>query len=480
METPLRRSSDIISNLPDQVVETIFAHLSIRDVVRTSLLSNKWRYKWTIIPNLVFHEDIICSSTNDKNLRIYKLVNFVDRVLLHHKGSIHKFELSTSLQQGYVIDSWILFLSRNGVKEIVLRFSTGKSYEVHSSFYSCEAICCLNMCRCILKPPPMFKGFSDLRSLNLERVTLADDILESMLSICTVLEILRLIQLNGCSCIKICCQNLQHFYFDGKYAEICFINAPHLSFVFISLRTKVADKHVGQGEISNFVRVLGSLTCLEKLVVRGYFMEFFAMGNLSKRLPFTYDHLRSISLLINFKDMNQTLVMLCLLQSSPNLRELDMVANVFAATEYVEDNFWKAQSHWNYFMNQLHVVKIRMLGARPELKFIEWLLANSPLLEILSVNHISEKKDEESRVLKELVRFQRASTKAQIQYTRELRKATERVQALIKAKVDKSLINRESSNKVKGKAYLQILFRHNHGWRFSMCYFWSVCMLEGP
>ncbi|KAF8407746.1 hypothetical protein HHK36_006881 [Tetracentron sinense] len=412
---------DIISNLPDQVMETILAHLPIIDAVRTSLLSNKWRYKWSSISNLVFHESKICSSTTDKKLRISKLVNFVDRVLLRHKGPIHRFELSTSLQHGYVIDSWILFLSKNGVKEIVLKFSTRNRYEVHSSFFSYESICCLKLFGCILKLPPMFKGFSDLRSLILEKVTLADEVLVSMISSCTNLEILRLIQIEGCSCIKICGPNLQHFYLDGEFADICFIDAPHLSFVSITLYSNeiAGDKHVVQGEVSNLVRVLGCLTGLKKLEIYDFLMEFLAMGNPPKRLPITYDRLKSISLLMNFKDLNQTLVMLCLLQSSPNLEELEMSADKDDAMEDVGD-FWEAQGRWNYSMNQLRVVTISMLGECPELEFIEFLLAYSPVLEIMSVNHTSEDIEEESRVLKELVSLRRVSPKAKIKYTGEV------------------------------------------------------------
>ncbi|KAF8407762.1 hypothetical protein HHK36_006898 [Tetracentron sinense] len=194
METMLRHSSDIISNLPEQVIETILVHLPIGDAVRTSLLSKKWRYKWTFIPDLVFDESNFCSSTMDTNLHTYKIANFVDRVLLQHKGSIHK---------------------------------------------------------CILKLPPMFKGFNNLKSLNLVAVTLSIE----------------------------------------------------------------STNMLGKEKFPIWLGFL-VLTGLEKLVISSYFME---------RLPVTYDCLKSISLPINFSDLNQNLGMLFLFQSSPNLQELKMV-----------------------------------------------------------------------------------------------------------------------------------------------------------
>ncbi|KAF8407759.1 hypothetical protein HHK36_006895 [Tetracentron sinense] len=414
METPHRRSSDIISNLPDQVIETILAHLPIRDAVKTSLLSNKWRYKWNFIPTLVFDEQSLCFRPYPKAFLSNKFVNFVDRVLLHHKGSIQKFELSTHSLTGYVIDSWIIFLSKNGVKELVFQFMSTDQYVVHSSFFSCEAICLLYLSDCIIKPPPMFKGFSYLKSLNLVSVTIASEVLESLVSSCTNLETLGLMYLNGCSCIKIYGPNLKRFHLYGEFVDVCFIDAPHLSFVSITLYDAVV-KHFGQGEVSNLARVLGCLTALEKLVICDFFMEFLAMGNLPKRLPVVYDRLKTILLHINFQDLNQCLAIICLFQSSPNLQKLDLKADVDDAMEYVED-FWKAQRRLNCSMNHLRVVKIRMFGTQPELEFIEFLLANSPVLEELSVDHVYVNKVKDSRVLKELVRFRRASAKAEINY----------------------------------------------------------------
>ncbi|KAK6119815.1 hypothetical protein DH2020_046440 [Rehmannia glutinosa] len=45
---------DAISNLPADVINNILARLSLRDAVRTSVLSREWRYKWTFIPEIVF------------------------------------------------------------------------------------------------------------------------------------------------------------------------------------------------------------------------------------------------------------------------------------------------------------------------------------------------------------------------------------------------------------------------------------------
>lgn len=85
---------DIIRGLPEDVLKNILARLSVRDAVRTSILSSKWRYKWATIPHLIFNDECL-PSTHDSHCH-YKLVNIVDEVLLLHKGPIQKFKLSNS------------------------------------------------------------------------------------------------------------------------------------------------------------------------------------------------------------------------------------------------------------------------------------------------------------------------------------------------------------------------------------------------
>jgi hypothetical protein len=104
---------DRVSNLPSDVTEKILSHLPIRDAVRTSVLSSKWRYKSAMLPHLVF--DCTCTPTAN-----YKVENIVDHVLLSHIGSIHKFKLAQGVLSFRDIDRWIVHLSRNSVKEFIL------------------------------------------------------------------------------------------------------------------------------------------------------------------------------------------------------------------------------------------------------------------------------------------------------------------------------------------------------------------------
>ncbi|KAF8407777.1 hypothetical protein HHK36_006913 [Tetracentron sinense] len=378
---------DRLSDLPENVIETILINLPIRDAVRTSVLSHKWMYKWTTIPELVIH-DYSIPPAEDEIVRIDKLVNFIDRLLLLHKGPVRKFDLSTGFLIDSSIDSWIRFLSRNEVKELSLQFQGEKPYKVPYSLFYCQAITCLNLSSCILKPPSVFEGFSVLKSLNLKYVILFDDEdLETLISNCIALERLRLIELVGCTHIKIRGLNLQHFYFSGELTDICFIDAPKLSFVSISIHNSHFEQ-VGQGESSNLIEVLGSLTGLEKLTIEWYFTQVIQLYENFSFLVFSY------------------------------FLEFYLISYEDVATELVED-FWEAQGHLDCSMNHLRVVRAYDIGgARPELQFIKFLLVHSPVLETLNVTPRSGKNIDKMTMLEELLRFRRASASAEIIHNR--------------------------------------------------------------
>ncbi|KAK1556002.1 hypothetical protein Q3G72_034460 [Acer saccharum] len=78
-------------------------------------------------------------------------------------------------------------------------------------------------------------------------------------------------------------------------------------------------------------------------------------------------------------------------------------------------DFWIGD-HWSSMFPQLRVVKIAGIsGIRSELDFINFLLSNSPVLERLTVKPVSV--DGGWDLMKELLRFRRASTRAEIIYS---------------------------------------------------------------
>lgn len=102
---------DSISNLPNDIVEKILAHLPIKEAVRTSILSTEWRYVPAMLQNLKFDEQ--CVSTQEHTT----FANIVDQVLLLHIGNIYEFQLShRDFLATADIDRWLLHLSKSSVK----------------------------------------------------------------------------------------------------------------------------------------------------------------------------------------------------------------------------------------------------------------------------------------------------------------------------------------------------------------------------
>lgn len=257
---------DFISDLPQSIVESILTHLPIRDAVRCSILSSKWRYKWTSLTQLVFDEKCVTLCA-DRALVEKNLVNFITRTLFLHQGPIHKFQLSTSyLQSCPDIDQWILFLSRNGIKELVLELGEGEWFRVPSCLFHCKKLTRLELFRCELDPPPSFKGFLGLKNLNLHQVIVSPDAIESLISNCPQLESLALSYFDSLA-LNICAPNLKYLCLEGEFKDICLENTPLL--VAISVAMYMTDdiaEHFEQSSSCNFIKFLGGVPCLERLV----------------------------------------------------------------------------------------------------------------------------------------------------------------------------------------------------------------------
>ncbi|OWM80812.1 hypothetical protein CDL15_Pgr006842 [Punica granatum] len=96
--------------------------MPLREAMRTSILSRRWRYMWTTLKELVFDDRCIPSPSRHKSVTD-RLVEIVDTILLLHWGSIKKFVLThEEFESTNDIDCWILYLSRFSVTDLSLSF----------------------------------------------------------------------------------------------------------------------------------------------------------------------------------------------------------------------------------------------------------------------------------------------------------------------------------------------------------------------
>ncbi|KAH7688269.1 RNI-like protein [Dioscorea alata] len=192
------KSSDIISNLPSNIKKKILECLPVKDVVRTSILSSKWRYEWASLQNLVFDDKDFASHGYFYNM----FPDFVDRFLLLHDGPILKFHLMIKFKSSETIetiDRWILVVSRKEVQNfrLVLSEPLDNMYKVHSRLFSCHNLTHLWLVNCIITLPRNFKGLGKLKTLRLHKIVISKGDLSYLVSSCSQLQQLELVSLKN-------------------------------------------------------------------------------------------------------------------------------------------------------------------------------------------------------------------------------------------------------------------------------------------
>ncbi|XP_027096597.1 F-box/FBD/LRR-repeat protein At1g13570 isoform X2 [Coffea eugenioides] len=421
MDNDLRE--DLISDLPQSIIETILTKLPIRDAVRTCALSSKWRYKWTTITDLVFNDKCV-SSCYDRPILENKLVSFITHFLFLHDGPIHKFALSTSfLQSSPDIDQWLLFLSRRGIRNLSIELGEGEWFRAPSCLFTCSKLTHLELVRCELDPPPKFKGFLCLKYLNLQQILMPPDDIEYLISSCPLLESLTLSYFDGLE-LALHAPNLKYLILEGEFMDICLENTPRL--IAVSIAMYITDdiaEHFEQSSSCNFDKFLGGVPCLERLVGQIYFTKYLSIGIDSGSTPIKYHHLKIIELYqVNFEDLNEVLAVLRLIVSSPNLKELHIAgpSNTAAAVVGSDLGFWEKECPTDYMFDQLKTVKItEVSGTLHEMGFIKFLLEHAPVLKVMTITPSAYVTEGRLSMLVNLVRFRRASAQAEVIFVQE-------------------------------------------------------------
>ncbi|CAK9170365.1 unnamed protein product [Ilex paraguariensis] len=409
---------DRLSDLPWDILDNILGHLPIKDAVRTSVLSRKWRYKWIDLSKLVVDDSCGATTSMDMDKEWNQLAKVVYNVLLAHRGQIDKFMLSTLCAgHGNDVDYWIAFLSRNGIKELILDFNYMYEYELPSSLFSCQQLSCLYITDCSVITPHTFNGFSNLVSLQLQRCRVLSAVLENLISSCPILEALVLLDLDDIGLsdvgdlgyLNICAPNLKYLHIEGKFMSIHLEHSLRLT----ELSLKMAANWNMAHDTAPF---LGFVSHLERLSLCGHLLRGFPVG---------CDNLKVLELSeVHFDELDEISVFLSLLRSSSNLKSLSLSASgPFQQDVY---KLMTTQNQLSYCFNQLQIVKINISVCGPEeeeiqcwrsdLEFIKLLLACSPILEKMLVDY---KHPEECDIwfMRKLLSFKRPSAQLIFKYT---------------------------------------------------------------
>ncbi|XP_021976615.1 F-box/FBD/LRR-repeat protein At1g13570 isoform X1 [Helianthus annuus] len=418
---------DYITDLPESIIETILTKLPLRDAVRTSVLSSKWRYKWATLTELEFNDTCVSvSHIHSSALAAAKLVKFVNQFLLLHDGPINRFTIYSSyLQRFPYLDQWLLFLSRKDVQELNIGFCQGDWFRAPSCLFSCKKLTALELVRCVLHPPLYFKGFPNLKHLTLQQVHITRDAVENLISSCTLLESLTLLYFDSRK-LTIRAPNLTCLVLEGEFKDICLENTPMLAVISVAMyiNDDIAQ-HYDQSSSCNFDQFLGGVPSIQRLTGHGFFTKYMSIGNTLGEIQPTYRQLKVIDLYqVSFDNLKEIMVILRLLLSAPNLQVLQIggSADASLATDAVDLDFWDKECPRDATFEQLKSVKMtQMLGLPHEMRFIEFLLGNSPVLELMDIaQNVHDETDEnhdQSEMYTEILGFETASAEVVIEFT---------------------------------------------------------------
>lgn len=381
---------DRISNLPLEVLGSILVQLPLKEAVRTSVLSSKWRHKWTSLPHFVLDDKIFPSSMSlDKFERWDHISRIIRQVQRNTTGPIETFKLAAYCRPDhYLLAEWVAFLSGKGLKEFVLKeFDSPKWFKFPFDLLSSSLLRRLELFGCMIKLPPAgaFEGLSSLTSLQLNNVFVDTDTLECLILKCPVLESLTLFDFEKAIFLKIKNTRLKYLKISSAFRDICLLNNPLLATVDICLR--IPPVLFMEQKDCNLVRTVGCLHGVKRLVLSAEFLVFLGNCDVPERLCVLLDNLTSLELReVRVDNIRHMTVLLCLLKSAPNLEELSISVDRSRFFSKPVTDFVKAQCSLGLSFNSLKVVKTRgIFESGLDWILFELLLAHSPVLESMSI-----------------------------------------------------------------------------------------------
>ncbi|KAL5547107.1 hypothetical protein UlMin_006794 [Ulmus minor] len=211
---------DLISSLPHSIILHILSLLPTAEVIRTSLISKRWRHLWESVPALEF-----C----DVGVEEQKFCNFVNKCLEHrmigkrrlNDLGINRFKLEMQSYGGSSsvhVDRWLSFAVQQHLEELDLHIEPKKLGSL--SFFYCI--------------PSFYYCIPSLTVLKLSRLRLDDEVFHNLITGCPSLEKLFLRSCLGLCHPKVSSSNLKSFeLINVGWVNSCLVEAVNLqSLVF--------------------------------------------------------------------------------------------------------------------------------------------------------------------------------------------------------------------------------------------------------
>ncbi|PWA96385.1 F-box domain, Leucine-rich repeat domain, L domain-like protein [Artemisia annua] len=390
---------DYISSMPPDVISNILDRLPTQDAVRTDILARSWRFNWTMITQLIFDADFfrfMLGPDDEKEFNGRSLY----RLLIHLKGPITKFVLDVNpeLLDNEDINHWILFVSRNGIKDLTLEyFDRDHPFKLPTQLYSCMQLEHLKLEHCCFRHSPSFQGFPNLRSLDFSNVGFQSYTFGEFISRSPLLEILKFREFGRTKEVK-----------TDEIAKLR--NLKTLSLSWFSFDGQMTIKS------SSIFQLMG-LPKLQELSFDFWMCNLMTADVVRKKAPTSFNCLKTLKLsFIDFSDEVMASFVFKMICASPNLQTLEIKAC---------DNYVSPETLWSLELDPKTAGKLLLLdvsftsfrGSKNEVCLLRHLLACSPLLKKISIKLELEQlggRDEGFKLSKKLKKLYRASPAAEI------------------------------------------------------------------
>uniref|UniRef100_A0A1J3GPZ5 Putative FBD-associated F-box protein n=1 Tax=Noccaea caerulescens TaxID=107243 RepID=A0A1J3GPZ5_NOCCA len=426
---------DMISKLPDSLISQILLCLPTKESVRTSVLSNRWKSLWRLIPVL----DLASSELPDYNAFVSFIDSFLgfgreDKSCLHKlKLVIHKCENDQSC-----VTRWIDFVATPKLEHLHVDFGlvSRECMEVMPlSLYVCETLLHLTLNWVSLG---WFKSVSlpRLKTMRLESNIYANEAsLQLLISSCPVLEDLSIVRRpdDNVKVLRVHSQALTSLSMrvggghddDEVYIEdfdfedfAVLIDAPRLKYLTFDYELSPSKVISNSGSLTK-VNLLGCLCLWDDLVKRKFFTSISGVKDMNISYD-TFEIIKTIMPLAQFCNLS------CLeaavlpdslgslprfLESFPNLKSLilDLCDCTLTLREEIRLSFVP-----QCLLSSLGFVELKTscCGTPTKMEVARYFAKNAVMLKKL-VLHLSML-EEKSVVLRDLLALPRRSSTCQI------------------------------------------------------------------
>ncbi|TVU12324.1 hypothetical protein EJB05_45962, partial [Eragrostis curvula] len=393
-----RTPIDQVINLPEDLQSIILSKLPLKEVVRTSVLSSKWRRLWTVCPKLRFDGTAMSSKKMDgKRCKLQytrQFINTVNAVLQQYHGRAVeelaiKFEFDTLLVDH--LNNWVGFAASSYTNTSSLfNFLTEEAYIIYSRFIFA-----------LYLPNYLHNSvFPKLQKLDLHKVKITAKDFQDMLSNCCALEWVSivfckmdgelkvhsplpyLVHLNVEFCeltkMELCAVKLRAFVYKGSAVPIKFREVSELE------NAKILLCGVTFGDV--IPALANVLTSVQNLTLIFFVHPPKVPCLMENRCEFS--HLKHLQLLLSYKLDIDNLSLVPFLGSAPFIEKLDIHFSSIFGFFYLEGESIRRFEHRHNYLKDMCITGFK--ASNGQVEFLAHIVLNTPSLEVLIETNVIE------------------------------------------------------------------------------------------